>query len=56
MLPLVILKQIRNYPFLIVVALPGSDVDISSDSFMKWLNHFIDFVKQTTERKLFLVD
>jgi hypothetical protein len=57
--PLVIIfKRQRMHAALIICAPPGSLIDysesgyINSDLFVKWLTHFIELVKPTTEKKV----
>jgi hypothetical protein len=58
---MIIFKQQRNDPSLLVGAPPKSLVEVSESSyinselFVKWLNHFINHVKPTTEKKVLLV-
>jgi hypothetical protein len=58
---MIIFKRQRMHPALMIGAPPGSLVDfsesgyINSDLFVKWLEHFVEHVKPTTEEKALLV-
>jgi hypothetical protein len=58
---MIIFKRQRMHPALMISAPAGSLVDcsesgyINSNQFVKWLKHFIEHVKSTTEKKVMLV-
>lgn len=59
--PMIIFKRLRMHPSLKVGAPPGSIVEISetgyinTELFIKWLEHFIAYVKPSVEEKVLLV-
>lgn len=59
--PMIIFKRQRNHPALGNGAPPGSLIEVSesgyinSELFLKWLQHFINFVKPSVNEKVLLV-
>lgn len=59
--PMIIFKRLRMHPSLKIGASPGAIVEISetgyinTELFIKWLQHFIAYVKPSAEEKVLLV-